>query len=64
MKLLSVAVRQVAPQSAAARRMGTAAASVISSSSDVQAYISEAPAATVSKLANGVTVASLYSADG
>uniref|UniRef100_A0A7S2PN78 Peptidase M16 C-terminal domain-containing protein n=1 Tax=Skeletonema marinoi TaxID=267567 RepID=A0A7S2PN78_9STRA len=45
-----------------ARRMSTVAASTVSS--DVQSYISEAPAATVSTLGNGVTVASLYNADG
>lgn len=45
-----------------ARRMSTVAASTVSS--DVQSYITEAPAATVSTLGNGVTVASLYNTDG
>ena len=45
-----------------ARRMSTVAASTVSS--DVQPYITEAPAATVSTLGNGVTVASLYNTDG
>ena len=49
-------------RSSAARRMSTVAASTVSS--DVPSYISEAPAATVSTLGNGVTVASLYNADG
>ena len=54
-------VRRVV-QNSTARRMSTVAASTVSS--DVQSYISEAPAATVSTLGNGVTVASLYNADG
>ena len=63
--MFSVAARQVAASTstgAAARRMSTAAATTVSS--DVQSYISEAPMATVSTLGNGVTVASLYNADG
>ena len=65
--ILSTAVRrQVATASTSAARsrrgMSTAAATTVSS--DVQSYISEAPTATVSTLGNGVTVASLYSADG
>ena len=66
--ILSTAVRrQVATATTSAARssrrgMSTAAATTVSS--DVQSYISEAPTATVSTLGNGVTVASLYSADG
>lgn len=55
-------VRPSLIRSAAARRMSTVAASTVSS--DVPSYVSEAPAATVSTLGNGVTVASLYNADG
>lgn len=62
--ILSTAVRQVAASTSAARRRGMSTAAATTVSSDVQSYISEAPAATVSKLGNGVTVASLYSADG
>ncbi len=56
-------VRPSLIRSTAARRgMSTVAASTVSS--DVPSYVSEAPAATVSTLGNGVTVASLYNADG
>lgn len=58
---MTMLVRRVV-QNSTARRMSTVAASTVSS--DVQSYISEAPAATVSTLGNGVTVASLYNADG
>jgi len=43
----------------------TAAAAATTASADalMQTYVSEAPAATVTKLDNGVTVASLFGAE-
>ena len=60
--LLARPTATAAARSTVARRMSTVAASTVSS--DVPSYVSEAPAATVSTLGNGVTVASLYNADG
>lgn len=59
--MLQLASRRIAARCCGRSMMSTEAA--VASVSDVQSYVSEAPAATITKLDNGVTVATLFSQD-
>jgi processing peptidase subunit beta len=61
--MLQLATRRLS--TTARRGMSTVAATTAASSSSdgLQSYVSESPVATISKLDNGVTVASIFSAD-
>lgn len=65
--MLQLATRCIAPRGAAAAtnaaaKMSTMAAATVTS--EIPSYVTDAPAAMVTKLDNGVTVASLFSASG
>eukprot|EP00584_Thalassiosira_punctigera_P010358 CAMPEP_0172525952 /NCGR_PEP_ID=MMETSP1067-20121228/954_1 /TAXON_ID=265564 ORGANISM="Thalassiosira punctigera, Strain Tpunct2005C2" /NCGR_SAMPLE_ID=MMETSP1067 /ASSEMBLY_ACC=CAM_ASM_000444 /LENGTH=459 /DNA_ID=CAMNT_0013309351 /DNA_START=30 /DNA_END=1412 /DNA_ORIENTATION=+ len=59
----AAAGRSTTVNAPAATRMASAAAAT-TDTSDVPSYVTDAPIATVTKLDNGVTVASLFSAEG
>jgi len=60
--MLQLASRRLAVAQGGRKMSSTAAAATVSADA-IPSYISEAPAATVTKLDNGVTVASLFGAD-
>ncbi len=63
MMLQLVTRRLSAAATRSSRGMSTVAATTVASSDGLQSYVSTSPVATVSKLDNGVTVASIFTAE-
>mmetsp|Transcript_8502 Transcript_8502/g.13437 ORF Transcript_8502/g.13437 Transcript_8502/m.13437 type:complete len:442 (-) Transcript_8502:385-1710(-) len=62
--MLQLATRRLAAHGVTAGRSAMSTAAATSVTSEIPSYVTDAPAATVTKLDNGVTVASLFSAEG
>jgi len=61
--MLQLATRRLTAAATRSRGMSTVAATTAASSDGLQSYVSTSPVATVSTLDNGVTVASIFTAD-